>query len=58
MADFKTPGQTMRVLVSSSPNHGIDMSVRKFNRVELPAEYTGLEMPTKKAKKEYFNYVK
>jgi hypothetical protein len=54
MADFKTPGQTMRVSVSASPAHGIDMSVRKFNRVEMPAEYTGLEMPKKKSPKEPF----
>lgn len=54
--DFRTPGRTMRVSTSSSPYHGVDMRVSKFQRVETPPSYTGLEMPQakKKAKPEPF----
>jgi hypothetical protein len=56
MSDLKTPGQVMRVSVSSAQGHGVDLSVRKFQRVQVGPDVSSLEMGMQrpKAKREYF----
>lgn len=51
---LSTPNQSIRLSVSKSPFKGADVTVRKFNRVELETSQTSADAPAKPTR-EYFS---
>lgn len=51
--DLSTPNQSVSIGLSSSPDKGADLTVRRFHRVELAPDITG-EAPARKPKPEPF----